>query len=90
MLKRIAQLESELNKAKTSYSVIHFHDQLAKTQRLELHNRTKTKQVEELETHIKALGKVADRHAKEGSFFHLPKRRKSNEGHLSAPRAILA
>jgi len=65
MLKRIAQLESELNKAKTSYSVIHFHDQLAKTQRLELHNRTKTKQVEELETHIKALGKVADRHAKE-------------------------
>ena len=63
MTHRIAQLESELNKAKTSYSVIHFHDQLAKTQRLELHYRTKTKQVQPLhnmyfegDTHRRFLG----------------------------------
>ncbi|KAJ1483466.1 hypothetical protein T484DRAFT_1895920, partial [Baffinella frigidus] len=65
MTHRIAQLESELNKAKTSYSVIHFHDQLAKTQRLELHYRTKTKQGEEMEAKIKALEKRADINANE-------------------------
>lgn len=59
---RVRQLESELKKAKTSYTVMHYLDEQAKSGRLESLYRTKTKAYEEAEIKAKSLEKTADKH----------------------------
>lgn len=61
LLARVQQLEVELKKAKTSYTVMHYHDEQAKTQRLESLYRSKSKACDEADTKIKALEKQVDK-----------------------------
>ena len=55
----------ELKKAKTSYTVMHYLDEQAKSARLESLYRGKTKAVEEAETKIKTLEKHCDKYRTE-------------------------
>jgi len=59
---RVRQLESEVKKAKTSYTVMHYLDEKARSGRLESLYRTKTKAYEEAETKLKSLEKTADKY----------------------------
>lgn len=59
---RVCQLEAELKKAKTSYTVMHYLDEQAKSGKLESLYRSKTKAYEEVEVKLKALEKNCERH----------------------------
>ena len=58
---RIKQLEAEVKRAKTSYTVMHYLDEQARSSRLESLYRSKTKAYEEADIKVKALKEAADK-----------------------------